>query len=461
MSTSKNMNFIVLLFLFFGWGFVTCLNDLLTPILKGIFELNQFQANFVSLAFFTAYFVGSLFYIICSALGFKFFLKLGYKGLIILGLILAGLGCLIFIPAAAYKSYPIFLIGLFSIGFGFTFLQISANPLVLISGDPKTGASRLNIAGGFNSLATTIAPLIGVVVFYNWLDVKNNHEHLKYPYIFLSLFFVLIAILISRQLHTRETHTFNAESGKPYALNHANLLFGMLAIFFYVGAEVAVGTNLVAYLKSSDTVNLAEDIAGKFLAFYWGGAMIGRFLGGVALSEIGRLRKLITMCIIAVVLTLLLIYTVNLSDQSLYDKLMNLKYYLGFEISAIMLFMFIGNPRVNLVLFSIVNIINLIIGSNIHDSWFAAWAILSIGLFNSIMWPNIFDLAIDGLGKYKEQASSFLIMMILGGAILPVVQGHIADQTNIVISFLVPLVGYVYILGYSVFYSKKQLNLIK
>ncbi|MCE3269311.1 MAG: hypothetical protein K0R49_1563, partial [Burkholderiales bacterium] len=267
MLSKNNVNFIVLLFLFFGWGFVTCLNDLLTPILKHLFVLNQFQANFVSFAFFIAYFIGSLFYVVCSMLGSPFFYKLGYKGLILFGLALSASGCLIFIPAAMFKSYPVFLIGLFSIGFGFTFLQISANPLVIISGDKKTGASRLNLAGGFNSLATAVAPIAGVMVFYTLLQVNIHHEHLKYPYIFLFLFFLLIAFLIWKFLHTKEDHDFNAQRGRPYALNHANLLFGMFAIFFYVGAEVSIGSNLITYLKSGETAAMAEHTAGKYLAF--------------------------------------------------------------------------------------------------------------------------------------------------------------------------------------------------
>lgn len=454
MLSRNNTNFIVLLFLFFGWGFVTCLNDLLTPILKQIFVLNQFQANFVAFAFFIAYFLGSILYVICSMLGLQFFYKLGYKGLILFGLILSAIGCLVFIPAAMLKSYPIFLTGLFSIGFGFTFLQISANPLVIISGGGKTGASRLNLAGGFNSLATTIAPILGVVVFYDILKVNTNHQHLKYPYIFLFLFFSIITLLIWKFLHTREEHTFNPASGKPYALNHANLLFGMLGIFFYVGAEVSIGTNLIAYLKSSESLSMAENVAAKYLAFYWGGAMIGRFLGGIALSNAGRKRKLVMMIVVSILLTYLILYTTNIMGA-------NIGYYIGFIILSIILFMFSRDARVNLVLFSIVNIINLLIASSIHNSYFAAWAVLSVGLFNSVMWPNIFDLAIDGLGKYKEQASSFLVMMILGGALLPVIQGHIADNMNIVVSFIVPMVGYIYILGYGVFYSKKHLNLIR
>ena len=454
MLNRNNLNFLVLLGLFFGWGFVTCLNDLLTPILKQVFVLSQFQANFVAFAFFTAYFIGSLFYVLSSMVGITFFVRLGYKGLVLLGLVLSGIGCLIFIPAAMLKSYPIFLVGLFSIGFGFTFLQISANPLVLISGDLSTGASRLNLAGGFNSLATTLAPVVGVIVFYNFLDVNNNHANLKYPYIILALFFLGLLVLIFKFLHTSEQHTFSKESGKPYALNHANLLFGAFAIFFYVGSEVSVGTNLVAYLKSSSTLGLSDNIAGKLLAFYWGGAMIGRFLGGVSLSNAKFIKKIILMPLIAVALTFLILSLTNIDG-------ININYYIGFQVLALVLFLLSKNSRINLLLFSIVNIISLILGATLHNGWFAAWAILSVGIFNSVMWPNIFDLAIDGLGKFKEQGSSFLVMMILGGAILPVIQGHIADTFNIEISFLVPVVGYIYILGYSVFYSKKKFNLIK
>ncbi|MCC2625996.1 MAG: hypothetical protein K0R14_1869 [Burkholderiales bacterium] len=454
MLSKNNANFIVLLFLFFGWGFVTCLNDLLTPIFKHMFVLNQFQANFVSFAFFIAYFIGSLLYILCSMFGISFFYKLGYKGLILFGLALSALGCLIFTIAALLGSYPLFLSGLFSIGFGFTFLQISANPLVIISGDKKTAASRLNLAGGFNSLATALAPIVGVLVFYTLLQVNEYHERLKYPYIFLFLFFAIVIFLIWKFLQTKEDHVFNAQSAKPYALNHANLLFGMLAIFFYVGSEVSIGSNLIAYLKSDATVSLAEDIAGKYLAIYWGGAMIGRFLGGIALSNISKGYKTSLMVFISILLTCLILYTAGISN-------INITYYIGFIVISITLFTFSIDARTNLVLFSIVNVINLAITATIHNSYFALWAILSVGLFNSVMWPNIFTLALDGLGEYREQASSFLVMMILGGAILPIIQGRIADNLNIVTSFIVPLMGYLYILCYGLFYSKKHLNVIR
>ena len=450
----KNLNFIIISCLFFGLGFVTCLNDLLTPILKKTFELSYYQANFVALAFFTAYFVGGFFYFVSSLVGIRFFVNLGYKGLIVLGMVLAGIGCLFFIPAAMYKSYHIFLFGLFCIGFGFAFLQISINPLALIVGAPKTAASRLNLAQAFNSLATTLAPILGVYVFFQLLDVGTNHNNLKYPYIFFFVFFIVVALLIVKYLKTEESHAATQDYSKPYALNHINLVFGAFAIFFYVGSEVSIGTNLVSYLKSSESLALSDNIAGKLLAFYWGGAMIGRFLGGIALSGINKFRKLIFMIAVAILLTFLILYITGIGS-------LHIIYYCCFQILAIILLLFSKNSRINLLLFAFINIINLLLGASIHNSWFAVWTILSVGIFNSVMFPNIFDLATDGLGKYKEQGSSILVMMILGGAIMPIVQGHVADLTNIVSSFYVPIIGYVYILLYAMFYSKKTYSFIK
>lgn len=455
-KTANSLNFIALYFLFFGWGFVTCLNDLLTPIFKGLFSISHFQANLVAFAFFTAYFIGSLVYVLAAKFGINYFERLGYKGLILLGLALSTLGCLIFIPAAAYKSYGLFLSGLFTIGFGFTFLQISANPLVLITGNPETGASRLNLAAGFNSLATAIAPLIGVYVFYDLLQVKENSGNLKYPYIILAGFFMLLAFIIWKFLHTKEEVSASHETGgKLFALNHLNLVFAMLGIFFYVGSEVTVGTNLVAFLKDPHTIGLEEASAGKLLAFYWGGAMIGRFLGSIALGKLNISSKFLLMILTSAALTLFMVYSVG-------NVQLELSYYVIFQALAILLLLSCkSSPRLNLVMFSVVNIVNLVVAILFPTTMFAAWAILSIGIFNSVMWSNIFDLGLAGLGKFKEQGASLLVMMILGGALLPLVQGRIADVANVVDSYWVPVVGYAYILCYGLFYTKRQVKWIK
>lgn len=455
-KSNNSVNFIVLYFLFFGWGFVTCLNDLLTPIFKGLFQISQLQANLVAFAFFTAYFIGSLIYVMAPKFGIRFFEKLGFKGLILLGLALSALGCLVFIPAAIYKSYYIFLLGLFSIGFGFTFLQISANPLVLITGNPKTAASRLNLAGGFNSLATAVAPLLGVFVFYELLHVKDNSENLKYPYMILALFFIVLGFMIWKFLHAEQDKQAKHDTGgKLFALNHLNLIFGMLGIFFYVGSEVSIGTNLVSFLSSNSTLGLEESVAGKLIAFYWGGAMIGRFLGSIALSDSKFIKKILLMVVTSAALTTFMVF-------SAHDVDVHLEFYVVFQILAIVLLLACnGSPRRNLILFSLVNIVNLIVAMMMSHTLFGAWAVLSIGLFNSVMWPNIFDLGIAKLGKYSEQGSSLLVMMILGGALLPVLQGHLADISGIVTSYWVPVIGYVYILCYAIFYSQRKINWIK
>lgn len=450
----KNIDFFIISSVFFGLGFITCLNDLLTPILKSVFMLNHYQANFVALSFFAAYFFGGLLYFIGTLLGIKFFIDLGYKGLIILGLILSGLGCLLFIPAGIYKSYTIFLIGLFSIGFGFAFLQISINPLALISGNPETAASRLNLAQGFNSLATALAPILGVFFFYKLLDVPHNHDNLKYPYIIFCLLFLLGAYLIKKYLDTHEKHYSTEELSKPYAFNHLNLVFGAIAIFCYVGSEVSIGTNFISYAKSSDAMSLSENVAGKLLAFYWGGTMIGRFLGGIALSNRHKFYKFIYMCVIGITLTYLILFLTGLKE-------IDISHYIVYEMLALILLLLAKNSRISLLLFALMNIINLIIGATLHNSWTAVWSILAVGIFNSIMFPNIFDLATANLGKYKEQGASVLIMMILGGAIIPIIHGHFADLFGIVPSFYVPIFGYVYIFFYAIFYSKKTVKWIK
>jgi FHS family L-fucose permease-like MFS transporter len=201
-------------------------------------------------------------------------------------------------------------------------------------------------------------------------------------------------------------------------------------------------------------MNLPENVAGKFLAFYWGGTMIGRFLGGIALSQRHKFSKFVYMCAIVIMLTYLILFLTGLND-------INLSYYIVYEILALFLLLLSKNSRISLLLFALVNIVNLIIGATLYNSWISIWSILAVGIFNSIMFPNIFDLATANLGKYKEQGASILIMMILGGAIIPVIQGHFADIFGIVPSFYVPIFGYVYIFFYAMFYSKRIVKWIK
>ncbi len=452
---SKQLPMFVFCTLFSGWAFITCLNDILTNILKNLFQLTQFEAQFVPCAFFIAYFIGSIIIILLPMFKINTFIKLGLKKTVIFGIIISAIGCLIFIPAAQYKNYSIFLVALFTIGFGFTFLQISVNPMVLSCGDPKTAASRLNIAGGFNSLATSLSPIIGAFILYNLLHVNKNPERLGHPYTLLALILLALAYMVHKLLPAVQTcDVVDADYSKLYALNHSNLLFGAIALFFYVGAEVSIGSNLIAYLKSKESLGSSDHIATILLTFYWGGAMVGRFLGGIALNKYHYTKKIFLMLASGLLLTLLIITLTGYHETSLV-------YYIGFLVLAGVLLIYSkGDSRKSLVLFALINIINIAIVISIHGI-IPTWTLLSIGIFNSIMWPNIFDLSLNGLGRYKEQGSSILIATILGGALIPILQGKLADIVDIATSFIVPGIGYIYIICYGIFYSTKRYNLIK
>ncbi len=450
----KNFNFLLLLVVWFSLGSITCLNDLLTPTLKALFHLNQLHANLVSFAFFIAYFIGSLIYVICSSLNIKPLAGMGYKQLILLGLVLPSIGFVLFVPAAILKNYYVFLCGLFAIGFGFTFLQIALNPLTLTMGEKKYSASRLNIAGGLNSFANTVTPFAGVYLFFTVLHVDKHSNNLSYPYILITLLFLCLAALIYKLLKVDDNGLSSSRrehvSGFG-ALNHLNLSFGLIALFFYVGNEVTIGANLISYLTSKYSIHASTKQAGHLLSYYWCGMMIGRFMGGVTFRVKNLVKKILIMGGVALVLTIFLMTVSGLG-------LAEIRYFIVFELLCLILFVFSRNSRVNLVLFSITNLLIIGFAAIQLNSELAAWCIVASGLFNSIMWPNIFDLAIDGLGKYQEQGSSFLIMMVLGAAIMPVLQGYIADHFTITLSYLLPATGYIYIIFYGVFYSKRVLS---
>ena len=315
-STFKS-SLIVLTTLFFMWGFITSLNDVLTPFLKGVFELSHFPANLVQFAFFGAYFIGSLIYFISSITIGDPISKIGYKNGIIGGLLLSAIGCFLFYPSAVYSSFGFFLGALACISFGLTILQIAANPYVALLGKPETASSRLNLAQGFNSFGHTIAPVIGGFLIFKFFLTDDNPgaNSVKIPYLIFGGAFILLALFISFAHLPAFTGSEKIEK-KPEALKHSNLLFGIFAVFFYVGAEVSIGSNMVAYLKLPDIAGLVNSEASKYLAFYWGGAMIGRFMGSVSLSETKGFKKHISMIGIAIVL-FIIIFLITKLDFSL------------------------------------------------------------------------------------------------------------------------------------------------
>jgi len=431
--------------LFFLWGFLTVLNDLLIPRFKEAFALSYFQAMLVQFAFFGAYGVGSLIYYIISMTSGDPINRIGYKNGVILGLLIAASGMGLFYPAASILSYPLFLFALFVVGLGFAMLQIAANPYVTILGPEKTASSRLNLSQAFNSLGTTIGPIIGGWLLYTLFHVAdaNGAHAVKIPYLCFAGVFILIGILFKVAHLPNFTNTDKVEGGLG-ALKHPHMALGMLAIFMYVGGEVSIGSALVSFLGSPKIGSLSEQAASPYLSFFWGGLMIGRFMGAVALSELVRSTKNLIMAAIPILSFLIIAALPGHSFSSVAPY--------GVCLIVLLFAFFIGqaSPQRMLALFSGL-IISLLMTGILAEGETAKWAVLGVGLFCSVMWSNIFSLAIDGLGALKSQASSLLVMAILGGAILPPLQGAIADHFGIQISFIVPMIAFAYIAFYGLY----------
>ena len=395
--------------LFFMWGFLTSLNDILVPHLKSIFELSYARVMLVQFAFFSAYF---LFSIPWS----KVVNAIGYQKTMVVGLLSMAVGAFLFIPAASFAAFPLFLGALIVLAAGITGLQVAANPYVVVLGKPETASSRLNLTQAFNSLGTTIAPKLGGFLILSAaplavealhrlspeaLQLYRVHEaaSVKMPYLVISGALVLLAVLIARSKLPR-IETARCLPGADLndsVWKHPNLIFGALGIFTYVGAEVSIGSFLVNYFGQADIAGLPAKIAAGYVSFFWGGAMVGRFVGAALLRRI-KTGHLLAVCSVS---------------------------------------------TATLVTFSMLT-----------SGHLAMWSMLSVGLFNSIMFPAIFSLGLAELGCLTGNGSGILNMAIVGGAILPLIQGAIADRIGIHHAFFVPVICYLYILFYALSGSK-------
>ncbi|WP_205500095.1 sugar MFS transporter [Rufibacter psychrotolerans] len=434
---------LVVTMLFFMWGFITCLNDILIPKLQQVFTLQNWQAMLIQTAFFGAYFIVSFLYFVVSVTKGDPILRIGYKNGIMVGLVVTALGCLLFLPAANLHSYGLFLGALFVLASGITVLQITANPYVAILGPPESSSSRMNLTQALNSFGTTIAPIVGGYLIFDQVSHDfANADSVKMPYIGLAVTLLAIAAIIKLarlpRLTGADSLTAGAGSG---ALQHRHLVLGIVCIFMYVGGEVAVGSMIINYLKLPQIAGLGESEAKHYLSFYWGGAMIGRFFGAVALAQLQKSSlKLGVMAVIAAV-TFGVVYALYDLDQALI--ILGL---IAVNFGVLLLGRFIPNRTVGLYAAAVIGL--LLVGTFGQGS-VAMWAVIAVGLFNSIMFPTIFDLAIKGLGVHTSQGSSLLVMAIVGGAVVPPLQGLLADVTgNVQLSFLVPLLCYVYIMYY-------------
>ncbi|WP_183795121.1 MULTISPECIES: sugar MFS transporter [unclassified Rhizobium] len=401
-SPAANYQFalIALTSLFFMWGFITCLNDILVPHLKNVFQLNYTQSMLIQLCFFGAYFIASL----PSGAIVK---RIGYKWGIVLGLIVAAIGCALFVPAASYRVYGLFLGALFVLACGVTLLQVAANPYVTVLGPPDTAASRLTMTQAFNALGTTIAPIFGAFLILSaataavsgatpeQLDAIRIAEAgaVKFPYMLLAAAFLVLAAVFAAlklpQVEGDEEIEPIVGGGSAWQFRH--LVLGAIGIFVYVGAEVSIGSFLVNFMSQPDIAGFSEADAAHYVSYFWGGAMVGRFIGAVAMRYVDDGKALAFNAAAVIILLLVTVFTTG------------------------------------------------------HT---AMWAILAVGLFNSIMFPTIFSLGLYGLGKFTSQGSGILCLAIVGGALLPVLQGVLADTIGIHLAFLMPIVCYAYIVFY-------------
>ncbi|MES2127324.1 MAG: sugar MFS transporter [Pseudomonadota bacterium] len=377
--------------LFFMWGLLTALNDVLIPHLKALYTLNYVQAMLVQFCFFGAYFLVSL----PAGMLIK---KIGYQNGAVAGLIIAAAGCALFYPASN-SGYALFLLGFFVLASGITILQVAANPFVTVLGEARHASSRLTLTQAFNSLGTTVAPTLGGILILsgNPLDRAAQAASVQGPYLALAGALLLLALMFAFARLPKIDHADDGVRSKEVSvLAHPQLLMGAIGIFLYVGGEVSIGSFLINFLGEPHIAGLTPDAAAHYVSYYWGGAMVGRFIGFAVMRYISPGKALAFNAASSMALIMVAIF---------------------------------GHGQT------------------------AMWAILAVGLCNSIMFPTIFSLALYRLGKLTGQASGILCMAIVGGALVPFAQGLLADSIGLQLSFLIPAACYAFILYFGLKFS--------
>ena len=424
--------------IFFIFGFATTFIITLSGQVKDIFMLTEFKAQLLSFSFFITYFFISI------PIGL-YIKKIGYKSALIAGLLLMAAGSFLFFPAAKAPSFPLFLAATFVLASGVVFLQTAANPYVTALGSEESAGGRMNLVQALNSIATMVAPwIIAVFIFRGaseMLTSMQKAETVQMPFIIIGVIVVLVAIAIAL-IKLPEVGGSTVEVKKS-VWKHPHVLLGALGIFFYVGAEVGTGGLILNYLKTTQLMEPA--VAGKYVAIYWGGAMIGRFFGSIMLSNITDKVKKYSYA--AVVLLLALVSGSFVTDWSWNIGLIFMIVAVG---NFILMQLGKGNAGRSLAVFALVAATLAIVTSFTSGS-IALWAVVSIGMFNSIMFPNIFTLAVKDLDPGElSTASGIINTLIFGGAIIPLVMGKIADVSGYSWAFIVPAICYLYIFFYAV-----------
>jgi FHS family L-fucose permease-like MFS transporter len=378
---------VIITILFFMWGLLTALNDVLIPHLKALYTLNYVQAMLVQFCFFGAYAIVSL---PAGAL----IRKIGYQSGAVTGLVIAAAGCALFYPASK-SGYALFLLGFFVLAAGITVLQVAANPYVTVLGDPRTASSRLSLTQAFNSLGTTIAPILGgILILAGGAQQVSEAASVQKPYLALAGALLLLAVLFAFARLPKIEHADDAavqldSAARTSVLAHPHLLMGAIGIFLYVGGEVSIGSFLINFIGEPHIAALAPADAAHYVSYYWGGAMVGRFVGFAVMRYVSPGKTLAFNAAVSIALVMTAIF---------------------------------GRGQA------------------------AMWALIAVGLCNSIMFPTIFSMALYRLGKFTGQASGILCMAIVGGAVVPFVQGALADAIGLQWSFVVPAACYAFIL---------------
>jgi len=433
--------------IFFIFGFATTFIITLSGQVKDIFELTEFKAQLLSFSFFITYFFISI------PIGL-YIKKIGYKSALITGLLLMAAGSFLFFPAAKAPSFPLFLAATFVLASGVVFLQTAANPYVAALGSEESAGGRMNLVQALNSIATMVAPwVIATFIFKGaseMLTSMQKAETVQMPFIIIGVIVVLVAIAIF--LTKLPEVGGSAVVLKKSVWKHPHVVLGALGIFFYVGAEVGTGGLILNYLKETQFIDgqpMESAVAGKYVAIYWGGAMVGRFFGSIMLSNITDNVKKYSYAVAVLLLALV-------SGSFVTEWNWNIG--LIFMIVAVCNFIFMqlgkGNAGRSLAVFALLAATLALVTAFTSGS-IALWAVVSIGMFNSIMFPNIFTLAVKDLEPGElSTASGIINTLIFGGAIIPLIMGKIADVSGYSWAFVVPAICYLYIFFYAVKGSK-------
>lgn len=510
-SSNNRSALYTLMTVWFFWSFVAASNGILIPLFKEKFNLSQTQAQLVDFAFYAAYFIGSVLYLVfCKLMNTDILNKIGYKNGIIYGLLISAVGTLFFYPAAELKSYELLLGGLFVVGLGFSLQQTATQPFMIALGPQETGAQRINLGGAVNNLGGTIGPaLVSYAIFgsissdaaaaagiedvkvpylilgalfllmalffklsklpriTNDDEVKVNGSVIAVPILLfgfgvivalifsietaiLAIFGVMVVILVGYLLYTLTQLSKPGIDSKPRdsVFAYPQAILGMLAIFVYVGVEVTIGSNLGEYLKETQGLDSSE--ISKYISLFWGSMMIGRWTASISVFEMkAATKKLLEFVVPFVAFGIVLLINVLYSGH-----VTDLFPYAGYIL--VMVFAYKASqerPVKLLLIFTILGAVMTLIGI-LTTGKIALFSLISGGLFCSVLWPSIFSLGTAGLGKYTNQGASLLIMMILGGAILPVIQGKLADTIGIQSSYVLAMGCFLYLFIFGIVTQK-------